>query len=334
MVNEVRKLLAVGFGEAICEAVGSLHHLDTNAVAAFAMAWITLQLQDAKINGLLRGVDSEVTQVRKVSTPVDLLAPGVLQALGVSRVVISAVADKVRSLVRGLRPWDVPAVDTFFSTWQACVLEAVSSSFVLSLGTQLAPICDGIRSSHLNVLRCLAPDGALRLGTWALEDGALPHKVHRRAFTVARGMALVRLVGAIKGASQVVLLSSLLLSPTFRRSTPSSSEFEKVFDAQFLEAGLDGVQAGAPSGPRAGAAPAGGGASWTTDGLNSVVFADAPQTQCLLAAFGAEAQGKCTRGSLFPGACTRDGCTYDHSGGMLPDATRQRIFEAGGALPR
>ena len=228
MVDEVRKLLAVGFGKDICEAVGALHHLDTGAVEAFATAWITLQLKDAKINDLLRGVDSEVTQIRKVSTPVDLLAPGVLQALGVSRVVISAVADKARSLVRGLRPWDVRAVDTFFSTWKACVLEAVSSPFVVSLGTQLAPICADIGTSHLSVLRCLAPGGALRLSTWALEDGDFPPKVRRRAFTVARGMALVRLVTAVRGASQVVLLSTLLQSPTFRRSTPSSSEFEKL----------------------------------------------------------------------------------------------------------
>ena len=81
-INEVRKRLAVSFGKAICGAVGALHHLDTSAVSAFAIAWITLQLGDAKINGVLRAVDCDVTQIRKVSTEVDLLAPGVLQALG------------------------------------------------------------------------------------------------------------------------------------------------------------------------------------------------------------------------------------------------------------
>ena len=116
-------------------------------------------------------------------------------------------------MIQGLRPRDLPVGDTFFFTWKTCVLESISSSFVISLEQHLAPLCKDTGVHHLTMLRSLTQRGALRRDTWALEDGLLPGGATLRAFNVPRGARVLRLKDAIKGTGYIVLIKGLLKRP-------------------------------------------------------------------------------------------------------------------------
>jgi len=332
----VRSRLAKQLGAKICLELGARHALDTAAVTDFAMAIITFRFRDARLDLVLKDIDSQVNQRFKVSTKLDLLAPGVLRCLGVSRAVMVPLLKVISPVLCGLRSWDSSAVEAFLDMWSSCISASGSATFVRRLEGSLNEICGDITEHRAVMLRGLGSHHKWLLDTWRIQSGPLPPRVTHRAFSELRGAALLRLEAAIDGAGYLAEVQELIAA----KPKEVADGFDDAFDAAMGAGRLQGAQAGDSSPPVGVPVPpaAPPSAGWTAQGLNSVAWQDVKYLPKMLEAVSdhdATLRGHCLYGRLFVGACTRTGCTFTHDGAvMLPDGVRQRILEAGGVAPR